>query len=114
METKLMQGAVLLLQISQDPILDKVWGAIIVAVVAQLVVGLLFTIGFVSVVRKAVDKDIPAKLQSIDQHLEAIGKELISMRREMDGHGYRIQALERHRDDLDDTRSRMRPQPPRR
>lgn len=112
-----MRHALLLLfQISQDPILDKIWGVLIAGVVGQLIVGGFFMVGFVAIVRKSIDKDIPAKLQSIDQHIEAIGKELLSMRREIDRHGYQIEALERHRDrdDLDDTRSRPRPPGPRR
>lgn len=97
----------LFFQLSQDPILDKVWGVLVAGVVGQLVVGGFFMIGFVAIVRKSIDKDIPARLQSIDTHIEAIGKELLSMRREIDRHGYKIEALEKYRDDLDDTRSRQ-------
>ena len=105
----LPQAVLLLAQLSQDPILDKVWGVLVAGVVGQLVVGGFFMIGFVAIVRKSIDKDIPARLQSIDTHIEAIGKELLSMRREIDRHGYKIEALEKYRDrdDLDDTRSRQ-------
>jgi hypothetical protein len=102
---------------SSDPVLGKIWGVLIAVVVGQIVVGAFFMIGFVAVVRKSIDKDIPAQLQSLDKHFQELARELLQMRREVDKHGYKIEALEKSRDtmqgDLDDTRSR-RPASPRR
>lgn len=102
-------------QSPSDPISNKIWGVIIAAVVGQMVVGAFFIIGFVAVVRKSIDKDIPAQLQSLDKHLQDLARELLQMRREVDKHGYQIQSLEDSRKsmqgDLDDTRSRRYPNP---
>lgn len=93
--------ALLLQSLSTDPLVDKVWGVLIAAVVGQIVVGALFLIGFVAVVRRFMDREIPAKLASLDDSLknvhndlEALSKELIQMRRDVDRHGYQIQTLE--------------------
>lgn len=103
-----------LMQLSQDPLLDKVWGVLIVGVVGQIVIGAVFMVGFVAVVRRSIDKDIPAKLQSIDTHIAELAKEMLAMRREVDKHGYQITSLERWREDqLDDTRTGRRPPRPR-
>ena len=105
-----MLSILLLQSLSQDPVLDKMWSVLIAGVIGQLVVGLIFMVGFVAIVRRSIDKDIPAKLQSIDKHIEEIGRELIQMRRDVDRHGYRLDALEKFREDtLDDTRSGRRP-----
>lgn len=106
----------LLLQ-TADPIIEKVSGALVSIVVVQVVLGVIFMIGFVAIARRSIDKEIPAKLQSIDKHIEELGRELIQMRRDVDRHSYKIEALEkwqeRREDDpppsLDDTRSRQRP-----
>lgn len=99
--------------LSTDPVLDKVWGVLIAGAVGQMIVGLIFMISFVAIVRKSIDKDIPAKLQSIDKHIEQLASELLQMRREVDRHGYRLETLEKakEKDDLDDSRSRQRPTP---
>lgn len=65
------------------------------------------------------DKEIPAKLasidgkfESLDKHIGDIGKELIQMRRDLDRHGYQIEVLEewrKGRNGMDDTRSGGRP-----
>lgn len=107
---------------SQDIVLDKVWSVLITGVVSQIVVGVIFMIGFVAVVRKSIDKDIPTKLASIDHHIEELAKGLLQMRREVDRHEFqignlekRVDKTERDRDDLDDTRSGTprRPRTPR-
>ncbi|HET6495593.1 MAG TPA: hypothetical protein VFH61_09545 [Thermoleophilia bacterium] len=103
------------LQQVNDPTVEKIGGVLIASVVAQLVIGTVFLIGFVAIVRKSIDRDIPAKLQSIDGHIADIGRELLQMRREIDRHGYKIESLEQWKEDTqDDTRSRQRrPQQPR-
>lgn len=93
---------------------------LIPVVVGNIVTGVIFMIGFVQVVRRSIDKDIPARLASIDGHIEKIGKELIEMRRTVDRHDYRIESLERadarheqeirqrRDDDMDDSGVRRR------
>lgn len=75
-------------------------------VVGNIVTGVIFMIGFVQVVRRSIDKDIPARLASIDGHIEKIGKELIEMRRTVDRHEYRIETLERSDERRTDQESR--------
>lgn len=84
-----------------------VWGALVAAVVGQIVVGSLFLIGFVAIVRRFMDKEVPAQLSSVNQSLrdvhndlERLARELIEMRREVDKHGYRIQTLDDWRKDV--------------
>lgn len=100
--------------------MNTIWTVLIGSIVGQVVVGTIFMIGFVAVVRRSIDKDIPARLLSIDGHIEKLGLELLQMRREVDRHGYKIEALEllesrrasgeiqRRDNDLDDTGVRNR------
>jgi hypothetical protein len=64
-------------------------------VIGNIFTGIIFMIGFVQVVRRSIDKDIPTRLASIDGHIAEIGRELIQMRRTQDKHEYRIESLER-------------------
>lgn len=89
-------------------------------VIGNIVTGVVFMIGFVQVVRRSIDKDIPTRLASIDGHIEKLGKELLEMRRTVDRHEYRIESLERtdarheneltrrRDDDMDDSGIRRR------
>lgn len=89
-------------------------------VLGNIVTGVIFMIGFVQVVRRSIDRDIPARLASIDGHIEKLGKELLEMRRTVDRHEYRIESLERadarheneltrrRDDDMDDSGIRRR------
>lgn len=96
-----------------SPLDEGVLRQIIGVCVGAAVSGLVFLIGFVAVLRRLTDKEIPAQLASInskfetfDRHVAEIGKELIQMRRDLDRHGYQIEVLEEWRTrDLDDTRT---------
>jgi len=67
-------------------------------VAGNVFTGVIFMIGFVQVVRRSIDRDIPARLASIDGHIEKLGKELLEMRRTVDRHEYRLESLERSDD----------------
>jgi hypothetical protein len=88
-------------------------GILIPIVVANIITGAIFMLGFIPIVRRAIDKDIPARLASIDGHIEKLGNELLQMRRTVDHHEYRIETLEQSRrgDDLDDSGIRRRRNP---
>lgn len=75
--------------------MDDLIKLLIPIVLGNIVTGVIFMVGFVQVVRRSIDKDIPSRLASIDGHIEKIGKELIEMRRTVDHHEYRIGSLER-------------------
>lgn len=94
----------LMLQLAADPLLDKVWGVLVVGLVGGALSGALGLIGFVAVMRRFMDKEIPAQLaavnssvQALHADLEALAKELVQMRRDVDRHGYQIQTLEEWR-----------------
>lgn len=101
--------------------MDNLMDILVPIVIANVVTGLVFMLGFIPIVRKAIDKDIPARLASIDGHIEKLGRELLEMRRTVDRHEYRIETLERsdsrrleqesRRDDLDDSGIRRRRPP---
>lgn len=82
--------------------MDDLLRFIIPVVIGNAVTGVIFMVGFVQVVKRSIDKDIPAKLASIDGHMEKLDRhveklagELIEMRRLSDKHEYRIESLER-------------------
>lgn len=87
--------------------------------IGAAVSGIVILIGFVQVIRRITDKEIPARLasidnrfESLDRHVSDIGKELIQMRRDLDRHGYQIEMLEDWKRSgnggLDDTRTGSR------
>jgi hypothetical protein len=96
-------------------------GVLIPIVIGNIVTGVIFMVGFVQVVRRSIDKDIPARLASIDGHIEKLGNELLQMRRMVDKHEFKIESLEksdsrrteqesqsRRGDDLDESGIRRR------
>lgn len=106
--------------------MSDIWPILLGSVIGHVVVGTIFMIGFVAVVRRSIDKDIPARLLSIDTHIAKLATELLEMRREVDRHALKIEHLERAEgrrqdletrrgnDDPDDSGIRNRRLPPRR
>lgn len=112
----------LLLLLFAAPIDEGLLRQIIGVCIGAAVSGIVILIGFVQVIRRITDKEIPARLasidnrfESLDRHVVELGKELIQMRRDLDRHGYQIEMLEEwkrteradrvERGGLDDTRS---------
>lgn len=100
-------------QIAEDPVINLVAGALI----TQLVLGLLAAIGFYAVVKRFMTTEFPAqisridkRLEDMDDHLVAIGRELNEVRRDVDRHEFQLRMNEQWRreqngtQDLDDTR----------
>jgi len=102
-----------------SPIDEGLLRQIIGVCIGAAVSGVVILIGFVQVIRRITDKEIPARLasidnrfESLDRHVVEIGKELIQMRRDLDRHTYQIENLERieeRRSGLDETRGGSRP-----
>lgn len=97
-----------------DPLSEKLWLAVILAVVGQAVVGGLSMIGFVAVSKRFMNQEVPAQLSQVNRSIDAlhqdaskIGEELIQMRREIDLHGYKIASLEDWRKDRERERDRV-------
>lgn len=88
----------------QSTSLSGAWSVLVAAVVGQIVVGTLFLIGFVAIVRRFMDKEVPAQLASVNasllavhSDLEKLSEALIGMQRMVDRHDVRIEVLDEWR-----------------